>query len=69
MFEHAYILSLPVQSSCFPHPEPLPSVLIASFQPRMMRLVARYADWWNTGAGIDTLEKARAQKQQGLSPR
>jgi len=48
-------------ASCLPHPEPLPPMLIAGFQPRMMRLVARYADWWNTGAGIDTLEKAAAQ--------
>lgn len=46
-------------ASCLPHPEPLPPVLIAGFQPRMMRLVARYADWWNTG--IDTLEKAKEQ--------
>jgi alkanesulfonate monooxygenase SsuD/methylene tetrahydromethanopterin reductase-like flavin-dependent oxidoreductase (luciferase family) len=48
-------------ASCLPHPEPLPTVLIAGFQPRMMRLVARYADWWNTGAGIDTLDQVRAQ--------
>jgi alkanesulfonate monooxygenase SsuD/methylene tetrahydromethanopterin reductase-like flavin-dependent oxidoreductase (luciferase family) len=47
------------QASCLPHPEPLPPVLIAGFQPRMMRLIARYADWWNTG--VDTLEKARGQ--------
>ncbi len=49
------------QASCLPHPEPLPPVLIAGFQPRMMRLVARYADWWNTGAGIDTRDQLRAQ--------
>ncbi len=48
-------------ASCLPHPEPLPPMLIAGFQPRMMRLVARYADWWNTGVSIDTLEKARTQ--------
>lgn len=50
------------QASCLPHPEPRPPVLIAGFQPRMMRLVARYADWWNTG--VDTLEKARTQMQE-----
>ncbi|HZR39279.1 MAG TPA: LLM class flavin-dependent oxidoreductase [Ktedonobacteraceae bacterium] len=42
---------------CLPHPDPLPPVLIAAFQPRMMRIAARYADWWNTG--IETLDKAR----------
>lgn len=34
---------------CQPRPEPLPPVMVAGFQPRMLRLVARYADWWNTG--------------------
>jgi len=42
---------------CVPRPEPIPPVLIPAFQPRMMRLAARYADWWNTG--IDTLDKAK----------
>jgi alkanesulfonate monooxygenase SsuD/methylene tetrahydromethanopterin reductase-like flavin-dependent oxidoreductase (luciferase family) len=44
---------------CLPHPEPIPPVLIAGFQPRMMRLVARHADWWNMN--IDTLDKAKEQ--------
>jgi alkanesulfonate monooxygenase SsuD/methylene tetrahydromethanopterin reductase-like flavin-dependent oxidoreductase (luciferase family) len=48
-------------ASCLPHPEPVPPLLIAGFQPRMLRLVARYADWWNTGVAIETLEQARAQ--------
>lgn len=42
---------------CAPRPDPIPPLLIAGFQPRMLRLVARYADWWNTG--IDSLEKVR----------
>ena len=49
------------QASCLPHPDPLPPVLIGGFQPRMMRLVARYADWWNTGAGVETWDQLRAQ--------
>jgi alkanesulfonate monooxygenase SsuD/methylene tetrahydromethanopterin reductase-like flavin-dependent oxidoreductase (luciferase family) len=44
---------------CLPRPDPIPPVLVAGFQPRMMRLVARYADWWNTG--ITTLDQAREQ--------
>ncbi|QBD81118.1 LLM class flavin-dependent oxidoreductase [Ktedonosporobacter rubrisoli] len=47
------------QATCLPHPEPLPPVLIAGFRPRMLRLIARYADWWNTG--IDSLEKVRTR--------
>jgi alkanesulfonate monooxygenase SsuD/methylene tetrahydromethanopterin reductase-like flavin-dependent oxidoreductase (luciferase family) len=46
---------------CVPHPDPIPPVLIAGFQPRMMRLVARYADWWNIGT--DNLDRAREQLQ------
>ncbi|GCF08715.1 LLM class flavin-dependent oxidoreductase [Dictyobacter arantiisoli] len=34
---------------CQPKPDPLPPIMVAAFQPRMMRLVARHADWWNTG--------------------
>ncbi len=44
---------------CLPHPDPIPPVLIPGFQPRMMRLVARYADWWN--AGVEDLAKAKEQ--------
>lgn len=42
---------------CEPRPDPLPIMLIPAFQPRMMRIAARYADWWNTG--IDDLKKAK----------
>jgi alkanesulfonate monooxygenase SsuD/methylene tetrahydromethanopterin reductase-like flavin-dependent oxidoreductase (luciferase family) len=44
---------------CQPKPDPLPPVLVAATQPRMMRLAARYADWWN--AGVSDLTKAREQ--------
>ena len=44
-------------ANCLPHPDPLPPLLIAGNQPRMLNLVARYADWWNTG--IDSLEQAK----------
>lgn len=44
---------------CLPHPEPIPPVLIAAFQPRMLRIAARYADWWNTG--IESLDKVKEQ--------
>jgi alkanesulfonate monooxygenase SsuD/methylene tetrahydromethanopterin reductase-like flavin-dependent oxidoreductase (luciferase family) len=46
---------------CLPRPEPLPPVLIGGHKPRMMRLVARYADWWNGYGNIGAvgLEKTR----------
>ncbi|SRR5258707_1174606 len=46
---------------CQPRPEPLPTVLVAAHQPRMMRVAARHADWWNTGVG--TLDEAREKLQ------
>ncbi len=46
---------------CLPKPDPLPPLLIAGSQPRMLRLIARYADWWN--AGVNDLAKAREQLQ------
>jgi len=47
-------------ANCLPHPEPIPPMLIAGSQPRMLNLIARYADWWNSG--IDSLEKAKERQ-------
>lgn len=46
---------------CLPRPEPLPPVLIGGHKPRMMRLIARYADWWSGYGNIGAvgLEKTR----------
>ena len=32
---------------CQPRPDPIPPIMVAAFQPRMMRLTARHADWLN----------------------
>ncbi|GER91381.1 LLM class F420-dependent oxidoreductase [Dictyobacter vulcani] len=32
---------------CEPKPEPLPPIMVGASQPRMLRLTARYGDWWN----------------------
>jgi alkanesulfonate monooxygenase SsuD/methylene tetrahydromethanopterin reductase-like flavin-dependent oxidoreductase (luciferase family) len=31
---------------CEPKPEPLPPIMIGGAKPRMLRLIARHADWW-----------------------
>lgn len=36
-----------VDAWCEPKPEPQPTIMLGSFRPRMLRLAARYADWWN----------------------
>ena len=32
---------------CEPKPNPLPTIMIGGAKPRMLRLIARHADWWN----------------------
>ncbi len=44
---------------CQPKPDPIPPIMVASIQPRMLRLTARHADWWNI-QGTD-IEKVSAQ--------
>ena len=43
-----------VDAWCEPRPEPLPTIMVGAFRPRMMRVAARYADWWNVSwTGFD----------------
>lgn len=35
---------------CEPKPEPLPAVMIGAVRPRMLKLTAQYADWWNVSS-------------------
>jgi alkanesulfonate monooxygenase SsuD/methylene tetrahydromethanopterin reductase-like flavin-dependent oxidoreductase (luciferase family) len=34
---------------CEPKPDPPPPLMVAAWGPRMLRLVAQYADWWDIG--------------------
>ncbi len=36
-----------VDAYCEPKPEPIPTIMVGSFKPRMLHLTARHADWWN----------------------
>ncbi|GAC1382585.1 MAG: hypothetical protein NVSMB33_10050 [Ktedonobacteraceae bacterium] len=36
-----------VDAWCEPKPKPVPTIMIGGSKPRMLRLVARHADWWN----------------------
>lgn len=37
-------------ASCEPKPDPRPPIMIGAFRPRMLRLTARHADWWNVSS-------------------
>jgi alkanesulfonate monooxygenase SsuD/methylene tetrahydromethanopterin reductase-like flavin-dependent oxidoreductase (luciferase family) len=36
-----------IEAYCEPKPDPLPPIMIGGSKPRMLRLIARHADWWN----------------------
>jgi alkanesulfonate monooxygenase SsuD/methylene tetrahydromethanopterin reductase-like flavin-dependent oxidoreductase (luciferase family) len=43
-----------VDAHCEPKPNPLPLIMVGAFKPKMLRLTARYADWWNVSStGVD----------------
>lgn len=35
---------------CAPQPVPMPTIMVGAFQPKMLRLTARHADWWNVSS-------------------
>jgi alkanesulfonate monooxygenase SsuD/methylene tetrahydromethanopterin reductase-like flavin-dependent oxidoreductase (luciferase family) len=35
---------------CEPKPEPPPTIILGAFKPKMLRLTAKYADWWNVSS-------------------
>ena len=42
------------EAHCEPKPDPIPPIMVGAFRPKMLRLTAQYADWWNvssTGVG------------------
>lgn len=60
---------------CEPKPNPIPPVMIGAFKPKMLRLMAKHADWWNVSStGIAdyrqyTQELERACEAAGRAPK
>jgi alkanesulfonate monooxygenase SsuD/methylene tetrahydromethanopterin reductase-like flavin-dependent oxidoreductase (luciferase family) len=46
---------------CEPRPEPVPPVLVGAFRPRMLRLAAEHADWWDVSSTGPERYRAMAQ--------
>lgn len=59
---------------CEPKPDPIPTIMIGGAKPKMLRLVARHADWWNVSwTSIEEFrpqveECERACAQEGRDP-
>ena len=55
---------------CEPKPDPRPTIMVGAFKPKMLRIAARHADWWNvswTGIGeyrklVEECERACAEE-------
>jgi alkanesulfonate monooxygenase SsuD/methylene tetrahydromethanopterin reductase-like flavin-dependent oxidoreductase (luciferase family) len=53
---------------CEPKPDPIPTIMIGGSKPRMLRLIAKYADWWNVSwTGIDDYRKQVAECERACS--
>src|SRR5687768_4264826 len=38
------------EARCEPRPDPMPTIMVGAFKPRMLRLTAQHADWWNVSS-------------------
>ena len=57
-----------IDAWCEPKPDPLPPIMIGASKPRMLRLAARYADWWNVSwSGISDYRKKVAECEQACA--
>lgn len=63
-----------VEARCEPRPDPAPTIMVGAFGPKMLRLAAEYADWWNVSSkGVDSYrhlaeEFERACAELGRNP-
>jgi len=71
-FEGAYYCIK--EAWCEPKPDPMPTIMVGAFKPKMLRLTARHADWWNVSStGIEVYraycqEFERACEEVGRDP-
>ncbi len=62
------------EARCEPKPDPMPTIMVGAFGPKMLRLTARHADWWNVSStGINVYrsylqEFERACDEVGRDP-
>ena len=53
---------------CEPRPNPMPVIMVGAFKPKMLRLTARYADWWNVSSiGVQTYRRRVGEFEQACA--
>ena len=56
------------EAHCEPRPNPLPPILVGAFKPKMLRLTAQYADWWNVSStGIASYRRMAAMFERACA--
>ncbi len=51
-----------------PKPNPIPAIMIGGSKPRMLRLIARHADWWNVSwTGIEQYREEVAECERACN--
>ena len=57
-----------IDAHCEPKPDPLPLVMMGAFKPKMLRLTAKYADWWNVSStGIEGYRRMAAECERACA--
>jgi alkanesulfonate monooxygenase SsuD/methylene tetrahydromethanopterin reductase-like flavin-dependent oxidoreductase (luciferase family) len=56
------------EAYCEPKPDPLPTLMIGGSKPKMLRLIAREADWWNVSwTGIAEFREQHAEMERACA--
>lgn len=57
-----------IEACCEPKPDPIPPIMIGGAKPRMLRLIARHADWWNVSwTGIEKFRQKVKECEQACA--
>ncbi|HZO74610.1 MAG TPA: LLM class flavin-dependent oxidoreductase [Ktedonobacteraceae bacterium] len=57
-----------IEAYCEPKPDPIPPIMIGGAKPRMLRLIARHADWWNVSwTGIEKFRQEVKECEQACA--
>jgi alkanesulfonate monooxygenase SsuD/methylene tetrahydromethanopterin reductase-like flavin-dependent oxidoreductase (luciferase family) len=56
------------EAYCEPKPDPLPPIMVGGGRPKMLRLTAKYADWWNVSStGIEGYRAVLAEFERACA--